>query len=108
MNELTDLEICKRIAEIEDERFIFRSGEYYTLQWDYNYSRDEESSFDPLTDDALLMGLIKKYIQSYRYDVYTSPESETPMHIFKCFHNDEVSNSNYAKAALLAIIEAHT
>jgi hypothetical protein len=59
MSELTDLEICKRIAEIEGHE---------TLPWDeyqeddfYIVIDDHGEGYNPLTDDGLLWQLSKKY-----------------------------------------------
>tara|TARA_R110000772_G_scaffold31913_3_gene78491 strand:- start:9 stop:314 length:306 start_codon:yes stop_codon:yes gene_type:complete len=56
MNKLTDLEICKRIAEIEGYLFGTTHGTPVIV-----FNQDDVQSFNPLTDDALLNQLIFKY-----------------------------------------------
>jgi hypothetical protein len=118
--ELSELELCKRIARIEHLEFVefentlvlvpakkVTMKRFYHELYDHVkaiYNKDHP--YNPITDDALLMGLIKKHIQSYKYDVSISPEEETEMHCFTAFHGTEVRGSDYAKTALIAIIEA--
>ena len=77
MNELTDLQICKRIAEIEGHETLpcdeYQEGDFYIV------INDHGEDYNPLTDDALCFQLMVKYV----YD--DSPN----------------------KAICLAIIEAH-
>jgi hypothetical protein len=58
MNELTDLEICQRIAEIEG---IQNQIEQADTQHPYIYSEELNAEYDPLTDDALCFKLMIKY-----------------------------------------------
>lgn len=108
---LTDLEICKRIAEIEGAFKVQDDGANVLAIFKVGYGVfSYESSihgYNPLTDDALLMQLIKKYISKYRYDVLISPEDEVEIHYFTSFHGSEVGGAIYERTALIAIIEAH-
>ena len=69
MNKLADLEICKRIAEIEG--LMFCTGNRYArieIWLDgkvYKYKK-----FNPLTDDALCFKLMVKYEVSLTYGDY--------------------------------------
>ena len=58
MNELTDLEICKRIAEIENKGDCFNWFDTFAIRTEMYAEREE---YNPLTDDALLNQLIFKY-----------------------------------------------
>ena len=108
MNELTDLEICKRIAEIEklphrleegmNDKFINASTIY-----------GDVCEYNPLTDDALCFQLMVKYdcdlISPYRPNKDTHWECQ----IFTSDCADAVSiyDDSPNKAICLAIIEAH-
>ena len=57
MNELTDLEICQRIAKIEGYKKTGTVwGECVIVS-----NEDDTTSFNPLTDDALCFRLMIKY-----------------------------------------------
>jgi hypothetical protein len=67
-DKLTDLEICKRIAEIEGEQVTIR------YEWDKNLItrlsyggefNDRMPEYNPLTDDALCFKLMIKYNVSF-------------------------------------------
>jgi hypothetical protein len=105
---MTDLEICKRIAEIEgflidpDDKYPrylrFKSGEHVGYK-----------AYNPLTDDALCFKLMVKYdcdlVSPYRPNNNTHWECQ----IFTGNRTDAVSiyNESPNKAICLAIIEAH-
>ncbi len=123
MREFTDLEICKKIADIDGKNTIKFKGKlvhvkdtvltmngkrYYELTDVAKVFYNGRNYYDPLNDNALLMKLIKKYISKYRYDVLISPEDEVEMHYFTSFHGNEVGGAIYERAALIAIIEAHS
>jgi hypothetical protein len=62
VNDLTDLEICKRIAEIECVEHYISDNKKYCM------ARDKSSTYviryveyNPLTDDALCFKLMVKY-----------------------------------------------
>ena len=54
---MTDLEICKRIAEIEDRLFNIESSP----SGKYIHDIGEDIAYDPLTDKALCFDLMVKY-----------------------------------------------
>ncbi len=58
MRELTDLEICQRIAEIEG---IQNQVEQSDTIHPYIYSEELNAEYDPLTDAALCFNLMIKY-----------------------------------------------
>ena len=102
MNELTDLEICKRIAEIEGE-CIEHIGRCVLF-----ISRTEDV-YNPLTDDALCFQLMVKHdcdlISPYRPNNDTHWECQ----IFTedCADAVSIYDDSPNKAICLAIIEAH-
>lgn len=59
MNELTDLEICKRIAEIAGYKTSITDN--IKGIWASIYKNDCYNWFNPLTDDALCFQLMIKY-----------------------------------------------
>ena len=100
MSELTDLEICKRIAEIEklphhldkgmNDKFINTSTIY-----------GDVCEYSPLTDDALCFQLMVKYNLSL-----IAPERE--QEDWDCVILDVLTvNESPNRAICLAIIEAH-
>jgi hypothetical protein len=67
MNELTDLEICKRIAEIENlEHYISENKKYCMTRDKLSTYVIRHVEYNPLTDDALCFNLMIKY--GIRYD----------------------------------------
>ena len=106
MSELTDLEICKRIAEIENKGDCFNWFNTFAIRTEMYAEREE---FNPLTDDALCFQLMVKYdcdlISPYRPNNDTHWECQ----IFTGNCTDVVSiyNDSPNKAICLAIIEAH-
>ena len=109
MNKLTDLEICKRIAEIEfgkdsDNWFWSVEGESDTAMVSA-FTGDgifgSYSEYNPLTDDALCFKLMVKYKCSVScvYKMWQCTV-KTPSDTVLCY--DEHPN----KAICLAIIEA--
>jgi hypothetical protein len=92
MNNLTDLEICKRIVKIEGERF-YDEGDYITTL--------DFEEYNPLKDDALCFQfMVKDKIRLvFEYDG-----------TWLCFSNDTTNkllskSSNPNKAVCLAKIE---
>jgi hypothetical protein len=62
MNELTDLEICKRIAEIENlEHYISENKKYCMTRDKLSTYVIRHVEYNPLTDDALCFQLMIKY-----------------------------------------------
>ena len=106
MRELTDLEICKRIAEIENKGDCFSWFNTFAIRTEMYAEREE---YNPLTDDALCFQLMIKYdcdvISPYRPNNDTHWECQ----IFTDNCADAVSIYDYSpnKAICLAIIEAH-
>lgn len=97
---MNDLEICKRIAEID------------SVDFDYNdkrvmYWREENSpveTYNPLTDDALCFQLMVKYKVSvfYEYGYAAIVCDDSGEYIGQANLYEEPN-----KAICLAIIEAH-
>ena len=115
MSELTDLEICKRIAEIESYKTSVTDAKKGI--WASIYKNDCYDWFNPLTDDALCFQLTKKYRVSIDYfedwqrqgedkDVLARLEIGLGIHALGtvdfCKNDDSLN-----KAICLAIIEAH-
>ena len=112
MSELTDLQICKKIAEIEKLNQVEIRGEVFVS---HGFSCDRK--YNPLTDDALCFQLTKKYRVSIDYfedwqrqgedkDVLARLEIGLGIHALGtvdfCKNDDSLN-----KAICLAIIEAH-
>ncbi len=105
MNKLTDLEICKRIAEIEGVSLYDKpndmTGNLETLYPPY-------MSYNPLTDDALCFQLMVKHKATVIWTrglvmMYKYPNSSALDTVRVEFGGILGIN----KAILLAIIEAH-
>ena len=101
MKELTDLEICKRIAEIEGELVttVYEFDEALRTQLKYGsefgYRMPE---YNPLTDDALCFRLMVKY----KVDFIPYHPDEYRAQIKSVY----VVNKGPNEAICLAIIEA--
>ena len=115
MSELTDLEICKRIGEIESLNGDF--GTHLNGAHGRRYIDGSFKYYNPLTDDALCFQLTKKYRVSIDYfedwqrqgedkDVLARLEIGLGIHALGtvdfCKNDDSLN-----KAICLAIIEAH-
>jgi hypothetical protein len=102
MKELTDLEICKRIAEIEGEEHYISENKKYCM------ARDELSTYvirsveyNPLTDDALCFRLMVKYsvrVETENCSAWTDNDDGYPQ--YEIIHCKGTVN----KAICLAII----
>ncbi len=112
MKELTDLEICKRIAEID------LSKECYALQvrgerlfYCHNNPLIEWNEYNPLTDDALCFRLMVKYAIEVKPPLKGVQENtKVVWSVFNGtddFDNYYLYNANTNKAICLAIIEAY-
>jgi hypothetical protein len=65
MKELTDLEICQRIAEVEGvELMPYRQGDRTA------FSAGSQTIYNPLTDDALCFSLMLRHQVSVTYGEY--------------------------------------
>ncbi len=95
---MNDLEICKRIAEIEDVK-VFEDKGLHGFQLTRS---DSYEQYNPLTDDALCFQLMVKYFVSVDYN----HTRLTKDYIATC-PDGYGYNSNPNKAILLCIIEAH-
>lgn len=114
MKQLTDLEICKKIAEIEGAVFTIKKGvtpshEHRVYQTHHNFNDNAINAplgwFNPLTDDALLTPLMFKHEVTIIWSVkkvmmYKSNSIETVTVPF-------TDKSKLPKAICLAIIEAN-
>jgi hypothetical protein len=103
MNKLTDLEICKRIAEIEGIDYSFHKAVNALA---YTAEFDEVLWYNPLTDDALCFQLMVKYDMP--------PMKSGAPNLYECvFDMDRalsgagiICDESPNKAICLAIIEA--
>ena len=114
MSELTDLEICKRIAEIEGKEFyLLESGEdtYPMIKaWSDSVFKDkctpkrffESHDYNPLTDDAILNQLIFKYEISISFNFCL-----ISMVTNKQYEMNFTDIPSLKRKCLLLIIEAH-
>ena len=103
MSELTDLEICKRIGEIESLNGDF--GTHLNGAHGRRYIDGSFKYYNPLTDDALCFQLMVKYkIQLKKVtngDGWSASFNRLNHSICTLF------NTSPNKAICLAIIEAH-
>tara|TARA_R110002020_G_scaffold467655_2_gene691421 strand:+ start:9225 stop:9596 length:372 start_codon:yes stop_codon:yes gene_type:complete len=109
MKELTDLEICKKIAEIEGKytELLDKQASYNARLVHVQEKANITRWFNPLTDDALCFKLICKYevnIDHYYGTAYIQSDYTGKTNVGQSsFSDDEELN----KAILLAIIEAN-
>jgi hypothetical protein len=102
MNKLTDLEICKRIAEIEGYLRIRVSR--VTVQVSNSICDDDFELYNPLTDDALIFNLAfthKVKIDYFDECVYLAKPRTLASYRF---NKNEIASLR--KAICLAIIES--
>jgi hypothetical protein len=111
MNNLTDLEICKRIAEIEGEEVTVRFDWDDNLRAQLSYGsvfEDRMPEYNPLTDDALCFQLMCKYgvtfgsCQFYKNMFTAFTYSEHEIKVLPKAHERSPN-----KAICLTIIKAH-
>ena len=102
MSELTDLEICKRIAEIEGLENYISENKRHCMTRDKSSTRIiRHVEYNPLTDDALCFRLMVKY------EVYIGCYDISGMEAFIDINRMEISVGETAnKAICLAIIES--
>ena len=107
MDTLTDLDICKRIAEIEDQ-ILYEDNLVMDYELCAKTGYDEYREYDPLTDDALCFQLAKKYNVNIMHHeecstarIWDDPE-DNPIADISTINNDTDLN----KAILLCIIKS--
>ena len=108
MEQLTDLELCKRIAEIEC--YVFDTGgKYFRCEITEHGKVVGYINYNPLTDDALCFQLLKKYnidlISPYLPNNDTKYEAQIFINGIADVLSEYDDNAN--KAILLAIVAAH-
>jgi hypothetical protein len=100
MNELTDLEVCQRIAKIEG---IQNQIEQADTMHPYIYSEELNAEYDPLTDDALCFKLMVKHsirVEPENCSAWTNNDDGYPQ--YEVIHCKGTIN----KAICLAIIKS--
>lgn len=108
---MNDLEICKRIAEIEGLNYECNEG--LVMCWLDNSLKKWQQPlviYDPINDDALCFGLLKKYdvelqITKERDKVDIS-RGKYPKQYYAKIGRVEVMDKVIERAILLAIIES--
>ena len=112
IKELTDLEICKRIAEIEDILFHvtqYRENNFVALMSTNDFTGTPPEligEYNPLTDDALCFQLMVKHevnVDSYLGVTSISSDYTNKLNIAQVSYMDYTIN----KAICLTIIEAN-
>ena len=101
MTELTDLEICKRIAEIEGIDYSFHKAVNALA---YTDEFDEVLWYNPLTDKALCFALIEQWIKEFGIDIHLAYK-EHPCTYAVDTGFSVIFNDSLAKAVCLARIE---
>ena len=109
MSDLTDLEICKAIAEIEGLENYISENKRYCMTRDKSSTRIiRHVEYNPLTDDALCFRLVVKYKISIDHDECLCGKlvraSNNHWEYLGNICYDE--NTSINKAICLAIIEA--
>ncbi len=103
MNELTDLEICKRIAEIEGVEFRTQNGKVLPENPAEAITSKLTDVYNPLTDDALNHNLMIKYkirVEPENCSAWTDNDDGYPQ--YEVIHCKGTIN----KAICLAIIKS--
>ena len=107
MSDLTDLELCKRIADIENVTVRDTGEELEWVKCPKSAIEPKYDDYNPLTDDALCFHLMVKYdvnIDRYHDSAFILSEyTDRP-------HKSNVSfaiDMNVNRAILLAIVEAN-
>ena len=105
--ELTDLEVCKRIVEIEG---VQHQIECEDMPNAYMYSEELNMEYNPLTDDGLCFQLMVKHKVDVQHYTDKRRVECTIWEHHGNFFVDEISRASDKKpnkAICLAIIEAH-
>lgn len=100
MKELTDLEICQKIAEIENYR-----------GWEKMSTRGVAGVFNPLTDDGLGWRLEEKYNELFSIECYTEDNQKLFYTWVENKDGRAIPIGDYLerkRVLCLAIIEAHS
>jgi hypothetical protein len=98
---MTDLEICKRLAEIEGYKTSITDATKGV--WASIYKNDCYDWYSPLTDDSLCFKLIVKY----KIDLDFTDDGYTRAWQYNHICGQDTLNKNPNKAICLAIIESH-
>ena len=98
MSDLTDLEICKRIADIEQVDCYYDENSTYVNYWPYEGAPVQK--YNPLTDKALCFDLMVKY----RVGLFICGNGGWQA---ECEFYKPTKCKNPQKAICLAIIEKH-
>jgi hypothetical protein len=104
MSELTDLQICKKIAEIENKGDCFNWFNTFAIRTEMYAEREE---YNPLTDDALCFQLMVKYDMP--------PMKSGAPNLYECVFDIDralsgagiICDESPNRAICLAIIEEH-
>jgi len=106
MSELTDLQICKKIAEIERFNQVELHGLVFVSK---GFACDKK--YNPLTNDALCFQLMVKYAIEVKPPLKgVQKNTKVVWSVFNGvddFDNYYLYNESTNKAICLAIIEAH-
>jgi hypothetical protein len=103
MNELTDLQICKRIAEIEGVEFRIQNGKVLPENPAEAITGKLTDVYNPLTDDALCFKLMVKHsirVEPENCSAWTNNDDGYPK--YEVIHCKGTIN----KAICLAIIKS--
>ena len=109
MSELTDLEIIKRIAEIEGFGFTLANNTIQAKPFTVTDTFDCAHmgfTFNPLTDDGLCFRLMFKWNINCFSGAMFKDDTPTAVYIAQSPDGDDVIDESPNKAILLAIIEA--
>ena len=103
--ELSDLEICKRIAEIEGLDFSVESYGVFTSEFNVNYNSHESTQYDPVNKNDLCIALMEKYeiAKIVKGNIDGSKISIALDYEYYKDYPEKLDN----REVLLAIIEAH-
>ena len=106
MSELTDLEICQKIAEInnDDVTLILKSDVEYEAGL---YFKESGGEYDPLTDDALCFKLMIKHQIDFYHAVYADETIRRYEAVNAITGKGFGFSSSANKVICLAIIELH-
>lgn len=103
MKNLTDLEICKRIAEIEDKEIVSENASSVNVK-DHNplLCMPTVYQYNPLVDDALCFQLMVKYEVELDFTHYAAGIGLSRLDGGECI----IAEKNPSRAICLAIIES--